>query len=279
MYEFTITNPPSIVYTTMKISNILEVDYNVKQFMQSYGINNVRGGSYSEEFLPDYVIKTLSRELGYNTDKYNETSIMIDDIVKKYSTNDWIIANVEKGYFKDLPKCISDSITLELKRLQLEMDKYVFTQTKYELIKYHGKGNRRFEINKDLQNDIKWLHNRVINDVSTFANDKTQYKSVLNKLNVIYNEFIKIKEEYPKYTPICNIEHPEFIFDKLFLHKIPQTECSINAALEIVEVFEYMLNFIICELDQYEFTINEYPPNYFKSLLMTYNYLTIDNDN
>jgi len=49
-----------------------DVDNKVKELMLEYGINNVRGGLYSNEVLEDYQIKTLENELdNINNNTYN----------------------------------------------------------------------------------------------------------------------------------------------------------------------------------------------------------------
>jgi hypothetical protein len=62
IYEFARINRPIRVVYIMHDIDVYDVDKNVKLFMHMFGVDSVRGGSYDETMLPDYVIKTLERE-------------------------------------------------------------------------------------------------------------------------------------------------------------------------------------------------------------------------
>lgn len=62
-YEFARVNKPVHIVNVLENIDFFDVDKNVKIFMQMFGIDETRGGSYSEVRLPYHVRQTLEREL------------------------------------------------------------------------------------------------------------------------------------------------------------------------------------------------------------------------
>ena len=63
LYEFArVYAPTKIVYVLDDI-DFYDVDKYVKMFMNLFGIDETRGGAYTDVVLPDYMIQTLEREL------------------------------------------------------------------------------------------------------------------------------------------------------------------------------------------------------------------------
>lgn len=60
--------PKSVVLIKQIISQYDEDNY-VKRYMASYGIDNVRGGSYSQVELPEYILSYLEKEINSPKDK------------------------------------------------------------------------------------------------------------------------------------------------------------------------------------------------------------------
>jgi len=67
--EFTKKYKPINIIDIIKNADEFEEDKQVKKYMAKYGIENVRGGSYSTLKLPDYQIKALEKELLSSSDK------------------------------------------------------------------------------------------------------------------------------------------------------------------------------------------------------------------
>jgi len=61
-YEFARIHPPIRVVYILNDIDVYDIDRNVKLFMHMFGMDETRGGSYTESVLPDYVVKTLERE-------------------------------------------------------------------------------------------------------------------------------------------------------------------------------------------------------------------------
>ncbi len=90
--EWTKKYPPINVESTYEINDTLEEDLYVKKYMRMYGIDNVRGGSYSLIHLSQDVIISLKREFQRP-----------EEVVHK--TNDECFQCGKKGHFiKNCPK-------------------------------------------------------------------------------------------------------------------------------------------------------------------------------
>lgn len=61
-YEFVQIYKPIKVILTLEINDLYDIDKYVKIFMHMFGINDIRGGSYIEIDLPEYLIKTIEHE-------------------------------------------------------------------------------------------------------------------------------------------------------------------------------------------------------------------------
>lgn len=69
--EYTKINPPIKVVFSIPNIRIEEVDENVKLFMHEFGIENTRGGSYTDVEIPDSVSKDLHIEFSTYPSKHN----------------------------------------------------------------------------------------------------------------------------------------------------------------------------------------------------------------
>ena len=74
--DFTIKNKPIKIHEFKENCNIYELDITVKIYMNKYGINNVRGGSYCDLILSKEQISILEKELKIiNTDQLDRNLI------------------------------------------------------------------------------------------------------------------------------------------------------------------------------------------------------------
>ena len=62
LYEFARINAPLRVVYTTEVKDLYDVDKDVKLFMNMFGIENTRGGSYTDVELPDFLMNTLLHE-------------------------------------------------------------------------------------------------------------------------------------------------------------------------------------------------------------------------
>ena len=62
LYEFAIINAPRKVVYTTEVKDLYDVDKDVKLFMNMFGIDNTRGGSYADVELPEFLMNTILHE-------------------------------------------------------------------------------------------------------------------------------------------------------------------------------------------------------------------------
>jgi len=95
-----INRPQKIVFMTQNI-DLYEIDSIVKQFMHTFGIDTVRGGSYTDNVLHEDVIYHIQKE--YNTvmgDQIIENNQKLIEIKKLYASIEHInnlVSNLEEN--------------------------------------------------------------------------------------------------------------------------------------------------------------------------------------
>ena len=83
--EFLNENPEQDVIDVIKSNDPLDLDKITKKYMLIFGINNVRGGSYSSLILNDWMIKALEHEFNSNNEKPEENSIKFTEYLNKFT--------------------------------------------------------------------------------------------------------------------------------------------------------------------------------------------------
>ena len=61
-YDYVKLHIPRKIIFTLEITDLYDVDKNVKLFMHMFGIDDTRGGSYTDIVLPDHLIETIMHE-------------------------------------------------------------------------------------------------------------------------------------------------------------------------------------------------------------------------
>lgn len=62
LYEYVKINRPIRVIYVTEVQDLYDVDKDVKLYMNMFGVDNTRGGSYTDVELPDYLLKALTHE-------------------------------------------------------------------------------------------------------------------------------------------------------------------------------------------------------------------------
>jgi hypothetical protein len=127
LFDYVRKNPPVRVLHRTEASDSFEVDCYVKKNMKLFGIDNIRGGSYSMDPLPDYLLKSL--ELEFSTDNSEKLS-MLDEIKRK---------------------CISGEVDRE--KIKKSIEEYTIIKNKLQTLKYHNGQT----IDRSLLDDLEWL--------------------------------------------------------------------------------------------------------------------------
>lgn len=98
--EFLNENPEQDVIDVIKSNDPLDLDKITKKYMLIFGINNVRGGSYSSLILNDWMIKALEHEFNSNNEKPEENSIKFTEYLDKFTNLSMI--DDEINYMKNI---------------------------------------------------------------------------------------------------------------------------------------------------------------------------------
>jgi len=92
MYDFVKNNRPCYIESKIDLDNtsdeindiVLKINYYVKYYMKKYGVNNVRGGIYTDETLPDYLLQSLYTELNITIEDYEKNIEIIENVLQTY---------------------------------------------------------------------------------------------------------------------------------------------------------------------------------------------------
>jgi hypothetical protein len=78
---------PIKIIDIIEIQNVLDIDIKTKEYMIKHGIDNVRGGSYSNHQLEEYQEKTLNDELSEFISQRREEIVFSFDSIEKHFEN------------------------------------------------------------------------------------------------------------------------------------------------------------------------------------------------
>ena len=138
--EWTNIYEPLEIVETLPNADDYDEDKYTKKYMDLYGINNVRGGSYTSIELPDYQIKALQMELCTSKNKCfnclgighfaDQCTAMVDingiPIVKNH--NVWLCDKCEKKFPTELDAENHEKICLVNKKIQRLFAGYSFNK-------------------------------------------------------------------------------------------------------------------------------------------------------
>jgi hypothetical protein len=256
--------------------------------MKEYGIENVRGGTYSALLLPSYYYKTLEDELS-------------DDIVTANAANRENAIEIIQQ-IRDKYDFSQDSLEMERKNLIGTLRRYYDVKTNYdsimkELFLFSAKGEEDKPSGGELREEIdqifiwvyEWLESfeessqciveydpvekhvrtKCLNPCSIETREKYKVfiefcKKVAPVYERIHSSFLTsgVKEDFLKVYTL----HPEFVFDLFFFHSTRE-ECGkykrqLVEAVTCFEYFENMKNFVFNTMDEYEFHLNGLPQQF-----------------
>jgi hypothetical protein len=259
LYEFAqLNNPLSVVECIYGPVDDFEIDARVKRFMKLYGIENVRGGSYSANYIPYPYLQTLEHEL--EKKKIKEATRFLERIRTMYHQQDPAFLNQEKNKLvnsleKYLEKQTGYTFLLTSILENDEDASYAKTVRKainrmFEWVEYYL---RRFELQEPI--------------VETKKEIAEQYKIFLSFYRRMLGVFQKMPnvEKNTTLLPVI-IAHPEFAFDLFFYHSKPSDVKKytqpFKEAKELFYYFEYMKNSIFNRMEEYEFDLLEFDSHF-----------------
>jgi hypothetical protein len=224
----------------------ITIDYFVKKYMQIYGIDNVRGGSYSQNELTEFQKKVLEYEF------------TIPEIMTK---NNIFLKDYAANYGDELE--IENAITAINQKWS----------SKTELLQSLRQAPGNVIIDRSFIGKMEWLKNTMDLIVMTksynhqyhtsFPNIMTdafvqRYQRLIPCLQHLYKQGRQLRDNI-LFEPMIYLEHPEFLFDVIMCHSqtksIESVNEAYNSAIKLYERFEYMMYLIINKSDDMIFDI------------------------
>ena len=272
--EFEIMNDFAKIHKPIAVTEMVEIgqdfaliDLNVKKYMKEYGMEKVRGGSYSAVILPSYMKFALDAELKTLSNYANEYTKNIRGIFV-------VEASENEAY------------------LQKELQKYMFSKNNYDLCKYIKDENGEiYEINRDIIKELQWIVEKIRSiqslnkDLQIYENEngislykswtsgdvmsnhayfelsqenKNKYKYILNKIKGVIQLYFKLHED-DEYLVNKYREKKTIVDENVFRISNYIDSTYIEELIKNTELFVYT---IINRFDEFEFDISTYPANF-----------------
>ena len=254
-YDYVKKYKPISVIDTLVLNNLFDIDTTVKNYMFLYGVDNVRGGSYINETLPEYLEKTLYHEFQLIERKDLECMNILKEIIEK---------NQNKKY-ESLEEIENDIHEIHQENIQYTFEKEIFEKYTFFLVKNERKTMKDF-----IPEEMTWLYDCCLlnyNDPVSAVNYKNiqmnyvqKYKNLLvylKQLNKIFEEndlFSKFGIEKHIY-----LKYPEFLFDGFIYNTHSK---NINLLLKITKTYEFMGNILSNIIMEKEFDVMSYGVGY-----------------
>jgi hypothetical protein len=235
LYDFVKTNPPIKIYEIINTTDKYEINTLTKKYMEFVGIDNVRGGIYSDEILPDYLIKSLELELDSSIENYTKKTKIFDSIRNKPD---------------------------------LVLDDFIKREISYSELLNAGYQ----EITREFFSDLEWLKNKIefpepkpekyVNGVTTVnAKDNKKYKKILENMDIVRKRYFELDQDKIKVDFDIIINIPKFTLDYFIYHQHWNRSWDKEkvVALDIIRKYEFMGYTLINIIDGLEFDF--YNPN------------------
>ena len=243
MYEIAkLHKPIAILDMICHTKDLSLLDYYVKKYMLQYGIFYVRGGSYYEPTLPDYLSKSLEREfktLECYKKNYN------NPVIPTYSP-EYIELNEKYRFLREIEDvdgnacCITRDI---MKEFEWISDKILFVRNAtLNLIDY------------EIKNGIVFHKKNEGNLVSYFELDEHNqsiYDSVIYHIKKIIEKFFIIYQDNP-YKMYEN-ENKKTIVDYTLLSL---SNYDGNQLTELIKNTEFFIYSVINHFEELEFDLS-----------------------
>jgi hypothetical protein len=234
-----------------------EINCFVKKYMRYYGIDNVRGGSYTNKKLTNEERGNIVYEQLQELDTNKQQCNIIIDIVEKYNEIDaWSI----------------NKITMEYETCKKHRNNY---NNETQMLQNFTVGHENIAINRIILSDLKWLSNECAKAIkltpcmkaanSPYNETETikKYKTIVVKLKSIYTMFTNYMDVTNTYSPLIHLYSPETILDQYFYNpSVSQCILHYDELITYLSMCEYMSYCIICRIDEFTFDVKSYPPGF-----------------
>lgn len=243
-YDYLKKYKPISIEKRYNIHDNLDIDKYVKLFMIKYGVDHVRGGSYSDEILSDSQLSILLCELETASDICKKRQASVNDLIQIYANN----------------KMTKEEIMVEHQSLETTLATFKKDKREYESIQING---------TQIIEHIQWIKFACSQIVDIYNTNKgasylsrlvkkefiSKYKEVLVSLKTIYA--ICKEHNYSRYIYEVYIQFPQFLLDDFFYHlyRIHLTS-YITQVEELCNSYEHMTNIIINKMDEKAFDVS-----------------------
>lgn len=254
-YDYLKKYKPISIIKKMDYDSPLDIDKYVKQYMIEYGVEFVRGGTYSEEILSDILTHALLCELE-TISSYLKHENILNEMIQTYAYQ----------------PMTNDQIADEKNRLNNTLEQFQKERQEYESFIING---------CQIIQDIQWIRYMCSQQLKMYRENTRQayvckliqkecnekYKTILLSLKRVYTIFTSLN--------ICNetlsddkgqqlsinayIRYPQFLLDDFFFHwHRVQIEDSIKQVDVLCNTYEYMTNCIINKMDEKKFDVSSW---------------------
>jgi hypothetical protein len=254
-----IYNPLSII-EIIPLTNYLDIDKTVKFYMHLYGYNNVRGGSYIEDILPDYLEKTLNQELKIVEKEEPEWCRLFTEILEKY----------EQRIFQTMQE-----IDQEISKISREFQQYKDEKERLENTKFFLEKGAKQNMKDFSPEDMEWLYDICLLHSSNIYNTEInckkiqeivdslhvkKYRTILVFLKQLTTLFEKhgLFQKYGLEKTVY-MQYPQFLFDP-FIYDTQMKD--ISALAGTCKTFQHMGNIIYNIIVELEFDVLSYGYGY-----------------
>ncbi len=256
MHEYLRKYKPLRILESIVLRQTCEVDFIVKKHMKCYGIDNVRGGSYTAFELTSDEKKFIEREHLMTIDKMEGKCNAMATVFNEY---------------KDIHTWSLDAINTEMSLVTRQQSLYDNEKT---MLNKLSMGKNKIQTNRIFLTDLRWVLNQCAKNMKQSVDSSTpgrvysaskdvatKYKQILNKMKALYAIFCEHIDVEIKYEPRIHLYAPETLLDVCFFHcnAARNWDTYIFQVIDMIEYYEYIFYCVITKIDEYKFDVNTYP--------------------
>jgi len=245
-YDYLKKYKPISIIKRYENHDSLDIDKYVKQYMIEYGVDYVRGGSYSEELLSDSQLNTLLCEFDTVSTSIDPRESIVNDLIQTYANK----------------KMTKEEVIVERETLKNTLEQFQKEKSELESIQIDGS-----QIISDIQwitfacSQIKEIYDTKKSD--TFLSKLVtkefieRYKKVLLNLKTVFA--ICKKYEYSNKIDDVYVKYPRFLLDDFFyhLHRI-HVNSYMSDVMVLCNSYEHMTNIVINKMDEKAFDVSSW---------------------
>lgn len=257
-YDFIKKHRPVRILKQFLLENEFFVDATVKEYMFSYGIHFVRGGSYIDEILTPFQMGTIRNEFDII-----ERGLLyeneLNSIISHYS--------IEYDSLEEVVK-VSEEI-------EKHYQEYLFEKSRYDNMFPASFINKKTIVDISTE-DIDWLYDQYKtyysdNRIESRLNPKNldfskghihKYRNILESLGHLYflsknTTFFEDKQDIIQEYEIY-LKYPHFLFDSCIYHH-PFSGGNNSLDLDkICRIIKWMIDLVKNRIDEYKFDLSTY---------------------